>query len=57
MAQVTAGCEMTYLRKNCAIPGSTRLSHLIDNQAAGRGRLPDESMRRRMEAFWDNKSA
>jgi aryl-alcohol dehydrogenase-like predicted oxidoreductase len=41
----------------CAIPGSTQLSHLIDNQAAGRGRLPDEPMRRRMEAFWDNKSA
>ena len=41
----------------CAIPGSTQLSHLIDNQAAGRGRLPDESMRRRMEAFWDNKAA
>jgi aryl-alcohol dehydrogenase-like predicted oxidoreductase len=41
----------------CAIPGSTQLSHLIDNQAAGRGRLPDESMRRRMEAYWDNKAA
>jgi aryl-alcohol dehydrogenase-like predicted oxidoreductase len=41
----------------CAIPGSTQLSHLIDNQGAGRGRLPDESMRRRMEQYWDNKSA
>ena len=41
----------------CAIPGSTQLSHLIDNQAAGRGRLPDEPMRRRMEAYWDNKAA
>jgi diketogulonate reductase-like aldo/keto reductase len=41
----------------CAIPGSTQLQHLIDNQAAGRGRLPDESMRRRMEAYWDNKAA
>jgi aryl-alcohol dehydrogenase-like predicted oxidoreductase len=40
----------------CAIPGSTQLSHLIDNQAAGRGRLPDDSMRRRMEAYWDNKA-
>jgi len=37
----------------CAIPGSTQLSHLIDNQAAGRGRLPDEATRRRMEAYWD----
>jgi aryl-alcohol dehydrogenase-like predicted oxidoreductase len=41
----------------CAIPGSTQLSHLNDNQGAGRGRLPDESMRRRMEQYWDNKSA
>jgi aryl-alcohol dehydrogenase-like predicted oxidoreductase len=41
----------------CAIPGSTQLSHLIDNQGAGRGRLPDESVRRRMEQYWDNKSA
>jgi diketogulonate reductase-like aldo/keto reductase len=41
----------------CAIPGSTQVSHLIDNQGAGRGRLPDESMRRRMEEYWDNKSA
>jgi diketogulonate reductase-like aldo/keto reductase len=41
----------------CAIPGSTQVGHLIDNQAAGRGRLPDESMRHRMEQYWDNKSA
>jgi diketogulonate reductase-like aldo/keto reductase len=41
----------------CAIPGSTRVSHLIDNQAAGRGRLPDDALRRRMEAYWDNKPA
>jgi aryl-alcohol dehydrogenase-like predicted oxidoreductase len=41
----------------CAIPGSTQVGHLIDNQAAGRGRLPGESMRHRMEQYWDNKSA
>jgi aryl-alcohol dehydrogenase-like predicted oxidoreductase len=41
----------------CAIPGSTQVSHLVDNQGAARGRLPDESMRRRMENYWDNKSA
>ena len=41
----------------CAIPGSTQLSHFIDNQQAGRGRLPDASVRRRMEQYWDNKSA
>ena len=38
----------------CAIPGSTKVSHLVDNQGAGRGRLPDAAMRRRMEQYWDN---
>ncbi|MBV8495883.1 MAG: aldo/keto reductase [Gammaproteobacteria bacterium] len=40
----------------CAIPGSTQLGHLEDNQAAGRGRLPDAAMRRRMEEYWDRGS-
>ncbi len=40
----------------CAIPGSTKVSHLVDNQAAGRGRLPDAAMRRKMEEYWDRKS-
>jgi len=35
----------------CAIPGSTKLSHLVDNQGAGRGRLPDLAMRRKMEQY------
>ena len=39
----------------CAIPGSTSLAHLEDNQAAGRGRLPDGAMRRRMEDYWDRR--
>jgi diketogulonate reductase-like aldo/keto reductase len=37
----------------CAIPGSTQTRHLVDNQGAARGRLPDAAMRRRMEQFWD----
>lgn len=40
----------------CAIPGTTKLSHLEDNQRGGRGRLPDADMRKRMEAFWDGLS-
>lgn len=36
-----------------AIPGSTQTAHLIDNQGAARGRLPDAAMRRKMEQFWD----
>jgi aryl-alcohol dehydrogenase-like predicted oxidoreductase len=36
----------------CAIPGSSKLEHLEDNQAAGRGRLPDAATRKKMEEFW-----
>jgi aryl-alcohol dehydrogenase-like predicted oxidoreductase len=41
----------------CAIPGSTQVGHLTDNQGAARGRLPDEAMRRRMEQFWDSSGS
>ncbi len=37
----------------CAIPGSLHLEHLVDNQGAGRGRLPDAAARTRMERLWD----
>ncbi len=37
----------------CAIPGSSKVQHIEDNQAAGHGRVPDAAMRRRMEQFWD----
>jgi len=37
----------------CAIPGTTKLRHLVDNQQAGRGRLPEAALRKRMEAYWD----
>ena len=40
----------------CVIPGSTRVAHLEDNQAAGRGRVPDAAMRRRMEEYWDARA-
>jgi diketogulonate reductase-like aldo/keto reductase len=40
----------------CAIPGSTQLSHLEDNQGAARGPLPDAAMRRRMEEYWDART-
>jgi aryl-alcohol dehydrogenase-like predicted oxidoreductase len=40
----------------CAIPGSSKLEHLEDNQAAGHGRLPDAATRRKMEEFWAEKA-
>jgi aryl-alcohol dehydrogenase-like predicted oxidoreductase len=38
-----------------AIPGMTKLTHLEENLAAARGRLPDAAMRARMEKYWDQK--
>jgi aryl-alcohol dehydrogenase-like predicted oxidoreductase len=35
------------------IPGTTEVEYLVDNQAAGRGAVPDAAMRKRMEDFWD----
>jgi len=35
----------------CAIPGTSRVSHLKDNLQAGAGRLPDAAMRRRMVEY------
>ena len=40
----------------CAIPGSSQLEHLEDNQLAGRGRIADAAMRKRMEAYWNNNA-
>ncbi len=37
----------------CVVPGSTKVEHLEQNQLAGRGRLPDEAMRKKMEELWD----
>jgi aryl-alcohol dehydrogenase-like predicted oxidoreductase len=39
----------------CAIPGSTQVAHLEDNQKAARGALPDGAMRQRMEEYWKEK--
>lgn len=37
----------------CAIPGTSKPEHAVDNAGAARGRMPDAAMRRRMEAFVD----
>jgi aryl-alcohol dehydrogenase-like predicted oxidoreductase len=39
----------------CAIPGSTKVKHIEENQRAGQGELPDAAMRKRIEEFWDEK--
>jgi diketogulonate reductase-like aldo/keto reductase len=35
----------------CIIPATSKLKHMVDNMAAGYGRLPDESTRRRMLGY------
>jgi aryl-alcohol dehydrogenase-like predicted oxidoreductase len=37
-----------------AIPGTTKLSHLEDNQKAGRGRVPDAGTREKMQKYWES---
>ena len=36
-----------------AIPGTTKLAHLLDNLEALRTRMPDAGQRARMERYWD----
>jgi len=47
---------LKYLLSNkavtCVIPGTAKPSHLLDNLAAGRGRLPDAAGRQRIVDFW-----
>ena len=37
----------------CIIPATTRVKHMLDNMAAGFGRLPDAEMRKRMIEYMD----
>jgi diketogulonate reductase-like aldo/keto reductase len=39
-----------------AIPGTTKVSHLEDNQKAARGRVPDADMREKMVKHWESIS-
>src|SRR5258708_47303 len=38
----------------CAIPGTGKPEHMLDNLAAGRGRLPDAAQRRGMAQYFDS---
>jgi aryl-alcohol dehydrogenase-like predicted oxidoreductase len=51
-AQFFLKYDVSHPAVTAAIPGTTKLSHLEDNQKAGRGRLPDAAMRRKMEEFF-----
>ena len=53
-AQIFLKYVVSHPAVTVAIPGTTRLRHLQDNQAAGHGRLPDAAMRRDIERWWDD---
>jgi len=40
----------------CVIPGTDKPDYMLDNLDAGRGRLPDAAMRRKMVDFWNSLS-
>ena len=52
-AQVFLKYIISHPAVTCAIPGTRRVAHLLDNLQAAQGRLPDAAMRRRMEQFLD----
>lgn len=51
-AQFFLKYDISHPAVTAAIPGTTKVSHLEDNQRAARGRLPDAAMRKRMEEYW-----
>jgi aryl-alcohol dehydrogenase-like predicted oxidoreductase len=53
-AQVFLKYIVSHPAVTATIPGTTQVRNLEDNQGAGRGRLPDAAMRRRIEQYWDS---
>ena len=56
-AQLLLKYVVSHPAVTCTIPGTTKLKHAEDNQAAGRGALPDAAMRKKMEQYWETVSA
>jgi aryl-alcohol dehydrogenase-like predicted oxidoreductase len=56
-AQLLLKYVVSHPAVTCTIPGTTKLKHAQDNQAAGRGALPDAAMRKKMEQYWETVSA
>lgn len=53
-AQLMLKYNVSHPAVTAVIPGMTKIAHLEDNQRAGRGRLPDAAMRKRIEQYWDS---
>jgi aryl-alcohol dehydrogenase-like predicted oxidoreductase len=53
-AQLFLKYNVSHPAVTAVIPGTTKLSHLEDNQRAGRGRLLDVAVRKKLEELWDS---
>lgn len=53
-AQLLLKYTIAHPAVTAVIPGTTKLEHLRDNQQAGRGRLPDAALRKRIEEAWSS---
>jgi aryl-alcohol dehydrogenase-like predicted oxidoreductase len=56
VGQLAIAWVLSHPAVTCAIPGMTRITHLEDNAAGGKGRMPDAAMRKRMQEFWASLS-
>ena len=53
-AQVMLKYVISHPAVTCVISGSTKTTHIDDNQQAGRGVVPDAALRTRIEQYWDS---
>jgi aryl-alcohol dehydrogenase-like predicted oxidoreductase len=53
-AQVFLKFLLSHPAVTAVIPGTDKPAYMLDNLAAGRGRLPDAALRRRMVAYWSS---
>ena len=51
-AQLLLKYNISHPAVTAVIPGTTKLTHLEDNQRAGRGRLPTAAQRKKIEELW-----
>jgi aryl-alcohol dehydrogenase-like predicted oxidoreductase len=56
-AQLLLKYVVSHPAVTCTIPGTTKLKHAEDNQAAGRGVLPDAALRKKIEQLWQSMPA
>jgi len=56
-AQILLKYIISHPAVTVAIPGSTKARHVVDNQKAGHGPLPDAALRARIARDWDDLTA